>query len=224
MELLLECINCHNRFRVSGSGYWRCPHCGERFWADAALRIYWKRYNTKERKERKQESKRADKEKHIGKTCPYCQYVIKPGVDIVVCSECGIPHHKECWQENGNKCTTFGCRGTTLRETEEETSVSSATEMESHLEYCRICGRAILPGERTTRKNGNLYHRSCSTVKSNNIVINILVGSSIGGIIGSLCYGWGGAVIGALWLGVAAIDGEIKKIKRERERRRRGSE
>ena len=26
-----------------------------------------------------------------------------------VCPECGIPHHAECWEENGG-CTTFGCR------------------------------------------------------------------------------------------------------------------
>ena len=47
----------------------------------------------------------------IGKTCPYCQTVIKPGVSIIICPACGIPHHGDCWTENGNKCTTFGCSG-----------------------------------------------------------------------------------------------------------------
>jgi len=46
----------------------------------------------------------------IGKTCPYCQTPIKPGAPVVVCSACGMPHHTECWQENG-RCTTFGCNG-----------------------------------------------------------------------------------------------------------------
>ena len=45
---------------------------------------------------------------HIGKTCPFCQSVIKPGIEVLVCAECGIPHHSECWHEN-NGCTTFGC-------------------------------------------------------------------------------------------------------------------
>jgi len=47
----------------------------------------------------------------VGKTCPYCQTPIKPNVDVVVCNTCGMPHHQECWMENG-RCTTFGCNGT----------------------------------------------------------------------------------------------------------------
>lgn len=54
----------------------------------------------------------------IGKTCPYCQFPIKQDLDIVVCNKCQIPHHKECWQENGG-CTTFGC---------EETSSTATTQ------------------------------------------------------------------------------------------------
>lgn len=46
-----------------------------------------------------------------GKTCPYCQTPIKPGVAVHVCDTCAIPHHSECWQHNGG-CTTFGCAGT----------------------------------------------------------------------------------------------------------------
>jgi hypothetical protein len=42
------------------------------------------------------------------KTCPYCQSKIKQGADFTVCSHCGTPHHKECWEENRG-CTTYGC-------------------------------------------------------------------------------------------------------------------
>ncbi len=42
------------------------------------------------------------------KTCPYCQSKLKAGADFIVCSNCGTPHHKECWEENGG-CTTYGC-------------------------------------------------------------------------------------------------------------------
>ena len=49
----------------------------------------------------------------IGKTCPYCQVPIKPGVAITICAVCGSPHHIECWKENGSKCTTYGCSGKT---------------------------------------------------------------------------------------------------------------
>lgn len=43
------------------------------------------------------------------KTCPYCQSPIKQSADIIICKDCGTPHHKECWDENKG-CTTFGCR------------------------------------------------------------------------------------------------------------------
>ena len=47
----------------------------------------------------------------IGKICPYCKTEFKEGDDVVVCSICEMPHHKECWIEN-KACTTFGCTGT----------------------------------------------------------------------------------------------------------------
>ena len=47
---------------------------------------------------------------YIGKTCPYCRFPIKPGEDIVVCPACKVPHHEDCWRENGG-CTTYGCTG-----------------------------------------------------------------------------------------------------------------
>ncbi len=46
---------------------------------------------------------------NIGKACPYCQFPIKHDSNVVVCSRCQIPHHRECWEEN-NGCTTFGCQ------------------------------------------------------------------------------------------------------------------
>ena len=48
---------------------------------------------------------------YIGKICPFCKTEFKDGDDIVVCSSCDMPHHKDCWIENGG-CTTFGCLGT----------------------------------------------------------------------------------------------------------------
>jgi hypothetical protein len=45
----------------------------------------------------------------VGKTCPYCQTPIKPEIPVIICPECGIPHHRECWEENAG-CTTYGCR------------------------------------------------------------------------------------------------------------------
>ena len=48
---------------------------------------------------------------YIGKICPYCRTAFALGDDVIVCSECDMPHHKDCWVENQG-CTTFGCLGT----------------------------------------------------------------------------------------------------------------
>lgn len=46
-----------------------------------------------------------------GKICPYCKTEFKEDDEVVICSLCNMPHHKECWVENQG-CTTFGCTGT----------------------------------------------------------------------------------------------------------------
>lgn len=45
----------------------------------------------------------------VGKMCPYCRFPIKAGEPVQVCPHCAVPHHRECWMENGG-CTTYGCR------------------------------------------------------------------------------------------------------------------
>ena len=44
-----------------------------------------------------------------GKICPYCQSPLKKNADAIICSACGTPHHRECWEENKG-CTTYGCK------------------------------------------------------------------------------------------------------------------
>lgn len=52
---------------------------------------------------------------HVGKTCPYCKEVFTENDDIVVCSDCQMPHHRSCWEDNQG-CTTFGCQGTVTQQ------------------------------------------------------------------------------------------------------------
>jgi len=53
-------------------------------------------------------------QKFIGKTCPFCQFPLKADSEAVECPSCKVPHHRECWEQNGG-CTIFGCRETTCR-------------------------------------------------------------------------------------------------------------
>lgn len=61
---------------------------------------------------------------YTGKICPFCKTEFKPNDEIVVCSECDMPHHKDCWIENQG-CTTFGCLGTIKSADNTATSVTS---------------------------------------------------------------------------------------------------
>ena len=47
----------------------------------------------------------------VGRTCPYCQNVIKRADEIVECPACQTVHHRECWLENNGRCTTPMCSG-----------------------------------------------------------------------------------------------------------------
>ncbi len=42
--------------------------------------------------------------------CPVCQKVFEEGDDIVVCPECGTPHHRECYNQLG-KCANSALHG-----------------------------------------------------------------------------------------------------------------
>ena len=87
---------------------------------------------------------------YAGKVCPYCKTEFKPGDDIIICSECDMPHHKDCWIENQG-CTTFGCLGTikavdntassvTTTQMNFEESGSAAVPLNSGDVFCTKCG------------------------------------------------------------------------------------
>ena len=84
---------------------------------------------------------------YTGKICPYCKTAFTPSDDIVVCSQCDMPHHKDCWVENQG-CTTFGCLGT-IKAADHGASSVTATRMNyddsqnaagSSVVFCTHCG------------------------------------------------------------------------------------
>ena len=100
------------------SALWFCQHCGKEIPEQSA----YCRYCGGEQNivgatmPRKNQATSRHISLSIGKTCPYCQLTVKPGVETLSCPTCGIVHHSDCWQENGGKCTTYGCTGVIGRE------------------------------------------------------------------------------------------------------------
>ena len=87
---------------------------------------------------------------YTGKICPYCKTEFRPGDDIIVCSECDMPHHKDCWVENQG-CTTFGCLGSikaadntassvTATQMNYEDSRNTSAPVNSGVVFCTQCG------------------------------------------------------------------------------------
>ncbi len=94
--------------------------------------------------------------KYVGKICPYCKGVFTEEDEIVVCSDCEMPHHKECWISNKG-CTTFGCSGTIQGiDIQVDYGISSAPKYEQRNDgisvdpsapvYCVKCGNQIVAG------------------------------------------------------------------------------
>lgn len=84
---------------------------------------------------------------YLGKICPFCKTEFKPEDTIVVCSDCDMPHHKDCWIENQG-CTTFGCLGT-IKAADGSSTTVTATQMHyedsgeisaNNVVYCTRCG------------------------------------------------------------------------------------
>lgn len=106
------------------------------------------------------------------KTCPYCQSKIKIGADFIVCSHCGSPHHKECWDENIG-CTTYGCTNNPHTETKAKIlseDVGSFTP-DSIRESLRTPSEDVLiecPNCKSDIEQGSVYCKFCGfNIKEN---------------------------------------------------------
>jgi len=106
---------------------------------------------------------------YVGKICPYCKAAFTEDDEIVVCSVCDMPHHKDCWVENKG-CTTFGCLGTIKSADGGPTSVTNtqlqneeATAQSASISYCIKCGAPIPGGNAFCGKCGNPVNITATT-------------------------------------------------------------
>jgi len=108
---------------------------------------------------------------YIGKKCPYCNTEFTEDDEIVVCSSCEMPHHKDCWIDNKG-CTTFGCTGTIQGlDLGTDYGISSAPKYDIRDEggqyqqaLCATCGTPII--------SGNAFCGKCGAAVQGNITMS----------------------------------------------------
>ena len=91
-----------------------------------------------------------------GLTCPVCSKTFSADEDVVVCPQCGLPHHRECWKSIG-RCYEEEKHGTAQqwsRERAKTVTPPTHTDVVMHtcphcdaenVEYAEFCARCGYP-------------------------------------------------------------------------------
>lgn len=86
---------------------------------------------------------------YINTECPVCGKLFVENDDIVVCPECGTPHHRDCYKENG-KCFNSEKHGSyewsLVIPIHKDYHPSSNSSQHSDVCLCPMCGDENAPG------------------------------------------------------------------------------
>ena len=97
-----------------------------------------------------------------GNKCPYCGKVFLSTDDIVVCPECGTPHHRTCYMEH-NSCANYDKHGGfEWTSDKQDTTIfpSAIDNVKDKENICRYCGQINKPFSKYCSKCGNLLNNS----------------------------------------------------------------
>ena len=79
----------------------------------------------------------------IGKTCSICGSGILNGESIVLCPECKLPYHYDCWKEMGG-CGSYGCAAAPDIKKADYAPSDTYVEGWTSEKKCPECGSMIL--------------------------------------------------------------------------------
>ncbi len=86
-----KCTKCQHVFEVSSEvSIQFCPYCGEKIEQDCPA----------------SPGNAIQADKCI---CPVCSSEIQPTDEKIMCPDCKMSYHKDCWNDN-NGCATYGCK------------------------------------------------------------------------------------------------------------------
>ena len=96
---------------------------------------------------------------YIGHKCPVCQKYFHADDDVVVCPECGTPHHRECYEDLGH-CMNESLHAQGYDYQEENTQKQDDVKIcpscghqndSSHF-FCGKCGAPLSPGQNANQQ------------------------------------------------------------------------
>ena len=74
------------------------------------------------------------------KHCEFCKSILFDDDDVVVCPECGAPHHRECYRQLGH-CAAEELHGAERCERDEAEDASAAEKVDEQVQECPSCGK-----------------------------------------------------------------------------------
>ena len=90
----------------------------------------------------------------LGNKCPVCDKYFHADDDIVVCPECGTPHHRECFEAEGH------CHNEALHSSGYDYSEDPSVTEKKKNKFCTNCGKEI--------DSDAFYCKYCGAPQANN--------------------------------------------------------
>ena len=112
--------------------------------------------------------------------CPVCEQQFKSGDDIVVCPECGTPHHRECYENTGHcfyedkHSEDFSFDENTEHKTDENPDGTVTCPKCNHINddttfYCEKCGYPLNEQDRKNQQANNVNTENNPFGQNNNM-------------------------------------------------------
>ena len=93
--------------------------------------------------------------------CPVCCTEIQPDDEKIVCPDCKMTYHKDCWNDN-NGCATYGCHSAgCLNPPPFKVNVTVGNDSATHTAYSTPTPGAICPKCHTQLAAGTTFCWSC---------------------------------------------------------------
>ncbi len=98
-----------------------------------------------------------------GHVCPVCNKAFEKGDDVVVCPDCGTPHHRECYEGIGH-CYNLNrhrekydyCRECEVNSTADEDIVCfyCGAKNPKDSRFCNFCGKPVVASDASSKNQG----------------------------------------------------------------------